>query len=262
MTKLISVHSYRGGTGKSNIVANLAVVLAQQGKRVAVIDGDIQSPGIHVILGLEEKRIKYTLNDYLWSRCLSRDAVYDLSSKLVKGEGEIKGQLFLIPSSASASDVGAILKDGYDMELLSQAFFEFSKELSLDYLMLDTHPGLSEETLLAIGLSSLTLIVLRPDYQDYQGTAVFVEVARELGVSRMKLVINQVLDSVGYFTLQEQIEEAYHVPVAGILPISTEMIRLGSQNIFCQKYPETEWADAIVDIAKSIQKSLEESFLD
>ena len=49
MTKIISVHSYRGGTGKSNLVANLATNLALQGKRVASIDIDIQSPGIHIL---------------------------------------------------------------------------------------------------------------------------------------------------------------------------------------------------------------------
>ena len=46
--KIISVHSFRGGTGKSNATANLATLLALQGKRVGVVDTDIQSPGIHV----------------------------------------------------------------------------------------------------------------------------------------------------------------------------------------------------------------------
>lgn len=48
MATVISVHSFRGGTGKSNTTANLAAVYAQQGRRVAVIDTDIQSPGIEL----------------------------------------------------------------------------------------------------------------------------------------------------------------------------------------------------------------------
>ena len=51
MSKIISVHSFRGGTGKSNTTANLAVTLARKGNRVAVVDTDIQSPGIHAIFG-------------------------------------------------------------------------------------------------------------------------------------------------------------------------------------------------------------------
>jgi MinD-like ATPase involved in chromosome partitioning or flagellar assembly len=42
MAQVILIHSFRGGTGKSNAAANLAALLAAQGQRVAVIDTDIQ----------------------------------------------------------------------------------------------------------------------------------------------------------------------------------------------------------------------------
>jgi MinD-like ATPase involved in chromosome partitioning or flagellar assembly len=69
MAKIISIHSFRGGTGKSNTTANLCALLAAMGKRVAVIDTDIQSPGVHVLFGLDESEMKNTLNDYLWGNC-------------------------------------------------------------------------------------------------------------------------------------------------------------------------------------------------
>ncbi len=50
--KIVSIHSFRGGTGKSNTTANLAAQVAMAGKRVGVVDTDIQSPGIHVLFGL------------------------------------------------------------------------------------------------------------------------------------------------------------------------------------------------------------------
>ncbi len=59
-------YSAGGGTGKSNTTANLAALLASEGKRVGVIDTDIQSPGIHVLFGLQEEDMTYSLNDYLW----------------------------------------------------------------------------------------------------------------------------------------------------------------------------------------------------
>src|SRR5262245_53203 len=52
MAKIIAIHSFRGGTGKSNTTANIAALLAADGRRVGVIDTDIQSPGIHVLFGL------------------------------------------------------------------------------------------------------------------------------------------------------------------------------------------------------------------
>jgi MinD-like ATPase involved in chromosome partitioning or flagellar assembly len=69
MSKIISIHSFRGGTGKSNITANVAIMVAQPGKREGVIDTDIQSPGIHVLFGLDEEKMDKCLNDYLWGKC-------------------------------------------------------------------------------------------------------------------------------------------------------------------------------------------------
>ncbi len=66
MAKIISIHSFRGGTGKSNTTANVATLLATEGRRVGVIDTDIQSPGIHILFGLAGEEITTSLNDYLW----------------------------------------------------------------------------------------------------------------------------------------------------------------------------------------------------
>ncbi len=65
MTEIVSIHSFRGGTGKSNLTANLAATLASQGQRVAIIDTDVQSPGIHALFGLEGDQITHSLNDFL-----------------------------------------------------------------------------------------------------------------------------------------------------------------------------------------------------
>ncbi len=62
MAKIISVHSFRGGTGKSNTAANMAAMLALDGKRVGVVDTDIQSPGIHVLFGLAGEDIDQALS--------------------------------------------------------------------------------------------------------------------------------------------------------------------------------------------------------
>lgn len=63
MATIVSIHSFRGGTGKSNMTANLATLLAASGRRVAVIDTDIQSPGIHVLFGLAGDVVAASLND-------------------------------------------------------------------------------------------------------------------------------------------------------------------------------------------------------
>ena len=76
MSKIVAVHSFRGGTGKSNTTANLAVALAETGQRVGIVDTDIQSPGIHILFGMREEEQVATLNTYLWGACDITQAAY------------------------------------------------------------------------------------------------------------------------------------------------------------------------------------------
>lgn len=89
MPKVISIHSYRGGTGKSNFSANLATSVALRGHRVGVVDTDIQSPGIHNLFGLEPENMNKTLNSYLWGQAPIEDTAYDVSDNIqLKGNGK------------------------------------------------------------------------------------------------------------------------------------------------------------------------------
>ena len=58
-------------------------ITARAGHRVGVIDTDIQSPGIHVLFQLDERPIKYSLNDYLWGRCRIEEAAYDVTPRCI-----------------------------------------------------------------------------------------------------------------------------------------------------------------------------------
>jgi septum site-determining protein MinD len=251
MTKFIAIHSYRGGTGKSNMTANLAVSLALQGKRVGLVDTDIQSPGVNILFNLEDNRITRTLNDYLWGRCSLQEATYDVSSVLP--ETNQAGTLYLIPSSMKSEDIARVLSEGYDVELLQTGFDDISKHLNLDYFLIDTHPGINEETLLSIGVSDSLVLILRPDQQDYLGTAVVVEVAENLDVPELFLVVNKVLPEVNTDALKQKVEATYQKPVAGILPLSTDMLRLGSQGLFCLAYPDHELTLEYQRIAHHLQ---------
>jgi len=237
MSKIISVHSFRGGTGKSNTTANVATVLASRGMRVGVIDTDIQSPGIHVLFNLNEEDMRHSLNDYLWGKCQIEECAHDVTSKL---SNEITGAVFLIPSSIKPGEIARVLREGYDVGLLNDGFHDVVEALKLDVLMIDTHPGLNEETLLSIAISDALAIIMRPDSQDYQGTSVTVEVARKLDVPRMVLIVNKCPQVFNPKDIQQRVEATYNCPVAAILPHSEEMMTLASSGVFVLKYPDHE----------------------
>ena len=248
MVRVVSVHSFRGGTGKSNTTANLAATIAQQGKRVGIVDTDIQSPGIHVLFGFDESRMDLALNDYLWGRCSVEEAAYDVSHVL-NGKGNRGSAIYLIPSSLKAGEIARVLREGYDVGLLNDGFQSLIQQLNLDYLFIDTHPGLNEETLLSITISDVLLLIMRPDRQDFQGTAVTVDIARRLEVPKMLIVVNKALASFDFAALTSEVEETYGAPVAAILPLTEEMIQLGSSDIFSLRFIDHPLTQIYANIA-------------
>jgi septum site-determining protein MinD len=251
MSKIISIHSYRGGTGKSNTTANLAALIASEGNRVGIIDTDLPSPGIHILFGLGNQPIDRTLNDFLWGKRKISDAAYDVSA-VMEGRGTAKSKIYLVPASTKVNDISRVLREGFDAELLFQGYQQLIKDLKLDYLFIDTHPGLNEETLLSLTVSQIVLLILRPDQQDFQGTAVTVDVARRLKVPSLYLIVNKALPEYDFEQMSQKVQATYNAPVVGVLPDSADMLRLASQGIFAVKFSNHPISQVLQKIAQQI----------
>jgi MinD-like ATPase involved in chromosome partitioning or flagellar assembly len=256
LPKIVSTHSFRGGTGKSNTTANLAVLVAKAGNRVGVIDTDIQSPGIHVIFQLAESEVKFALNDYLWGKCPIDQAAYDVTAAAVGKveEGCDCPRIFLIPSSINTGEISKVLRDGYDVGKLNDGFQRLLEDLRLDYLFIDTHPGVNEETLLSIAISDILLLVMRPDSQDFQGTAVTAELARRLDIPLMLMVVNKIPPGMDTAKLRSKVEETYQAEVAALLPMNFDIVRVASSGIFVNRFPEHPMALGLQQIAARVMQ--------
>lgn len=231
------------------MTANLSAMAASQGKRVAIIDTDIQSPGIHVLFGLDETSLKLTLNDYLWDRCTIAEAAYDVTPASVASQG---GIIHLIPCSIKAGEIARILNEGYSVMLLNDGLRQLSDDLKLDYLFIDTHPGLNKETLLSIAISDALIIILRPDRQDFQGTAVTLQVANRLDTPKTHLVVNKVLSKYDSNAIREQVSKKFKTPVIGVFPVSEEMIELGSKELFTLAFPNHPYTTELKRVARQV----------
>ena len=249
MTKIVSVHSFRGGTGKSNTTANLTYLCASRGLKVGVVDTDIQSPGIHVIFGLSDDDMGLSLNDYLWGKCDITETAHDITSTL---GSSVTGKVYLIPSSIKVGEIARVVNDGYDVGLLNDGFQSLIEKFALDLLIIDTHPGLNEETLLSIAISNVLVLIMRPDQQDYQGTSVTVEVARQLDIPKMLLVVNKVPPMFNMDDVKQRVESTYNCAVAAVVPHSDELMMLASAGIFSMRFPD----HPVTGIYKSIVDKL------
>ena len=249
MTTIVSIHSFRGGTGKSNTTANLAALLAVQGMKVCVIDTDIQSPGIHVLFGLAGDEITSSLNDYLWHGRDIKDVALDMTPDEAHTQG---GKLYLVPSSVQPGEITRVLREGYDAQRLTEGFRRLVVDLELDMLLIDTHPGLNEETLLSLVISNVLIIVMRPDQQDYEGTGITARVAQELHVPHIMLVVNKTPARFNTAVVRQKVEKAYGCEVAAVLPHSEEMMELASNGIFSLKYPDHHMTSLYLHVTSRI----------
>lgn len=246
--KIVSIHSFRGGTGKSNVTANLAAQVAMTGKRVGVVDTDIQSPGIHVLFGLDENKMGKTMNDFLHGKATIREIGFSVGDHPGEGEGRAKlvgSNLFLFPSSIKGGEISQILREGIDFNLLNEGLQTTITEFDLDYLFIDTHPGLNEETLLSIATSDVLIIILRPDNQDLQGTSVTVDIARSLDVPNLFLLVNKALPKYDFSVIKHDIEAQFEATVTGVLPLSFDMAENASKDLFSLRYPDHEWSKSL-----------------
>src|SRR5512145_2731678 len=95
MPKVVAIHSFHSGAGKSMIAANLATLLTLQGNRVGLLDGSLQSPNLHAAFRLNESEISHPFTHYLRGQCAIQDTVLDVPSY---ADDDVGGRLFLLPN--------------------------------------------------------------------------------------------------------------------------------------------------------------------
>ena len=140
MSKIIAVHSYKGGTGKTLLSVNLAATFAKAGKKVGIFDLDFRAPSLFAILKAEESQVWF--NDYLNNTSDINQTLVDLSSKISGGGLFFAG--LANPSTEAIRDMSS--KDRkWEMRALGRLLAlkeTLLKEQGFDYLFFDTSPGL------------------------------------------------------------------------------------------------------------------------
>jgi len=246
------IHSYRGGTGKSTTTANLAVMLALYGKRIATIDLDLTSPGLHVIFQVSQSQMKATLNDYLYGRKPLEDVVVDLTKQL----GLPRGQILFLGASMRPDEIAKLMKEGYSERFFKVVTKQLSEAYNVDYVIFDTHPGLNEDTLLAIISSDVALTLMRMDKQDITGTYVTVQILSKFNKTSY-VILNMVPPTMASSTeLRSEVSKLLGVPVIGVIPFYPEILQHRSRGVFILKHPKHPYAQRIKEIAEFIVKNI------
>ena len=155
MPSKIVVHSFMRETGKTNISAGLAHLLAAYGERVGIIDADISVPVLHSRLGVDAKGLNYAFNHYLMGGCAITDAAVDLTWDDAASHA---GALVLVAASTDHAAIRGVLHQDIDVRISPPGIEDLA---TLARRRADQRPGWPDEISLVHGAGRCTLIVLR-----------------------------------------------------------------------------------------------------
>lgn len=194
--QIVTFYSYKGGTGRTMALANVAWIIANSGKRVLVVDWDLESPGLHKFFHpfLEESTVGATpgvieiINDY-------RNAAHDLAPRpddwhlelarverhAVSLEWEFPngGKLDFLSAGRQNRDYSAAVcsldwDDFYD-RLGGGRFFRALRDdmkQNYDYVLIDSRTGLSDVAdICTIELPDVLVVCFTLSDQSIEGAA-------------------------------------------------------------------------------------------
>lgn len=145
MPRMIAVTSGKGGVGKTNIAANLGVLLAHRGMRTAILDADLGLSNVEVLLGCPAER---NLGDVI-------RAGMHVADVWVDGPGGVK-----VISAGTGMEWLANLTSPERLRLLSMLL---SSNLDIDALVIDTAPGISDTVLDFLLVAHEMFVVTTPE---------------------------------------------------------------------------------------------------
>jgi septum site-determining protein MinD len=256
MSKIIAVHSYKGGTGKTLLSVNLAATLAKSGKKVCVFDLDFRAPSLFAILKLENT--EYWFNDYLNNIVDINKVLIDLSSR-IPGHGKFYAAL-ANPATEAIRDMSS--KDRkWEMRALGRLIAlkeTLLGDQKFDYLFLDTSPGLQYSSINAIVAADFVVVATTGDRSDVDGTKRMLLELYNLFEKKTGLVMNKVLDASATARKAEmsaKVKSVYQVPLLGIVPCFCEILRAEGNFIFAQDKPDHPFTKILTEMARKIENN-------
>ena len=175
--RVISVTSGKGGVGKTNIVGNLAMALAQLGHRVLILDADLGLANIDIIFGVHPT--------HNIGHVISGEKT--LSEVIMKGPHGIQ----IIPAGSGFVNLTR-LTEGQKLGLLSE--FEALDDV-LDFLLIDTSAGISENVIYFNLAADDCIIVATSEPTSITDAYAMMKVmSLEHGMKHFKLLVNMVSD--------------------------------------------------------------------
>jgi MinD-like ATPase involved in chromosome partitioning or flagellar assembly len=240
--QIITIHSYKGGTGKTNISMNLAVIAANRAKRVALLELDLDSPAIHT--SFQNARGRW-LNEYLDGEAPLKDILADVTEQ-AKTDGLLQIG-FADPRMEEVRKSAARDRKG-QLDVLRRLMKVRDELKEYDYVFFDTSPGVTYSSVNAIISADRVVLVARPDSFDIEGTDRLVKEFYEGLEKKTALVLNRVLTPEAVQNARDRMS----IPMLASIPCYCEVAIHGSSSAFINEHPRHPFRQNMEDLFERV----------
>ncbi len=182
MVKTIAFHSYKGGTGKTTIAANLSTLLVSKGFNVLLIDMDVYAPSLHVYFNSKPEK---WMNNYLLDDLEFSDVIYDFTNVIqdfyplvssLPSSSNKKGIFNIVFSNPKKEEITSLdfqNRDSSKSQMLKKMLYlreKTNSDISYDFIILDTSPGIRPWSINALAIADIIILSLKMDHIDIEGT--------------------------------------------------------------------------------------------
>ena len=243
MPQVIAIASGKGGVGKTSVSVNLGVALAQTGRRVMLLDGDLSLANVDVMLGLTPS---HNLSHVLEGHCRLEDT-------LLEGPAG----LMVVPAASGKKKMADLSR--FENAAIVRVFSEIKTQL--DTLLIDTSAGIPDSVLTLAAAAQEVLVVVTNDPASITDAYALIKVlSKEHGVNRVQILANQVAslsEAQELYAGLERVTERFldiTLGFAGAIPYDNWLKNsVRKQRPVVELYPSSPSAIAFQALARKVE---------